>query len=550
MLVAHLATRRFDLPTVRAKRARAFRRGIEDLGGLWYKAGQLLGLRRDVFPEEFCDELSQLQDVADGFDGQAVNACFVEAFGQRPDHLFARFDMMPIAAGSVGQVHSAITRQGLRVAVKVQRPYVQQVFQSDLRYINGIVSLFVFFGWFPQGRWRDMLWELKQMMASELDYRFEAANISRMRKTLRAQKVLAPRVLDEFTTRRILVMEYIDGAFMSDFIRAAVADPEAVAAWCDENDINPSVAGWRLYQTHTRQVYEDNLFHSDLHPGNIVLLRGGRLGLIDFGSIGSIEASKLRKYYLIFQAVAVRDFNKVADVFLLLSTPLPEVHTDEVKSDIVRVMRDWETRSTVPELPYHEKSLSRAMNEIARVFRKYRIPIEWELMRVNRAELTLDLSLMYLMPNANYHKLIRRYERKAKRRALRQVFDHSNTSDRVLEFAAAASTLTEYVAENMQFDAEWVRKRARSFEDLPSGGAFAVKKIVSFLGMMTVAAVVVLLLAYTERWMPWWLGMKAADLTNRSVPLLRDKNDAVWILAIIGLLYLWYVLRAVRRRIR
>jgi ubiquinone biosynthesis protein len=549
MLVAHLLTHRFDTAPMRAKRARAFRKRIEDLGGLWNKAGQLIGLRRDIFPEEFCDELNQLQDVADGFDGAAVRACFLEELGEGPEDLFTHFDMTPIAAGSVGQVHTAITRRGMRVAVKVQRPNAQRIFHADLRYISGIVWVLTTFGWLAHGRWKDMLWELKQMMASELDYRYEAANIVRMRKTLRAHKVIAPRVFRKLTTRRILVMEYIEGAFMSDFIRAAVADPAMVAAWCDENDIDPSVAGWRLYQTHTRQVYEDNLFHSDLHPGNIVLLRGSQLALIDFGSIGSIDASKLRKYYLIFQAVAQRDFNKVADLFLLLGTPLPAVDIDEIKTEITRVMRDWETRCTVRELRYHEKSLSHAMNDIARVFHKYRVPVEWELMRVNRAELTLDLSLMYLMPNANYHQLIRRYEKKAKRRAFRQLCDY-NPSDGVLQLAAAASALTEYVAENAQFDAEWVRTRARSFDAVLGGGAFATRTILALLSTATLAAVVVLVAALMARWRPWWLATKAAEVTNTVVPVLHEHSTAVWVAAIVALLYVWYVLRGTRRRIR
>lgn len=548
LVVVHVLTHRFSSHAARVRRARAVRRGIEDLGGLWYKAGQLLGLRRDIFPEELCDELIELQDLADGFDEASVRAVFEREFGRQPEELFAEFQLAPIAAGSVGQVHTASTWDGMKVAVKVQRPEIDRVFQADFRYIRVIAVILTRLNWLRHGRWDEMLWELERMMASELDYRFEAANIRRMRRTLRAHKVYVPRVLSRFTTKRVLVMEYVQGAFMSDFIRAAIADPSGVAAWCVENDIDPELVGWRLYQTHTRQVYEDNLFHSDLHPGNIVLLKGSRLALIDFGSIGSIEASKLRKYYMIFQAVARGDFNKVADLFFLLTMGLPAVNTEEVKGDIIRVMRTWESRTSVRELPYHEKSLSHAMNEIARVFREHRIPIAWELMTVNRAELTLDFSLMYLMPNADYHQLIRRYERKARRRMLSRVFDYDQIPDRILEWSAASS-LPGYLSENVQFDSDFLRKRALSFEYQLGGASFAGKTLASLLARVTALLVVLCVLALTEHWLSWWPGEQAATLIDRLIPFLTDQPDGIWVLTILGLFYVQRVLRALTRRI-
>jgi ubiquinone biosynthesis protein len=360
--------------------------------------------------------------------------------------------------------------------------------------------------------------------------------------------VRVPRVLDEFTTRRVLVMEFIDGVFMSDFIRSTLADPASVAAWCEENNIDPEVVGWRLYQTHTRQVYEDNLFHSDLHPGNIVLLRDSRIGLIDFGSVGSIEASKLRKYYMIFAAVGRKDFNKVADLFLLLTSGLPPIDVDEVKGAIVRVMRAWEASTSVIGLPFHEKSLSHAMNEIAQVFRQYRIPIAWELMRVNRAELTLDLSLQYLMPDADYHALIARYEEKAKRRALRRTFAHDDLPDRVLELAAVAD-VAGYLRDNAALDAEWVRRRAMTFENELDGAAYAGWTLVSLVATAAWALSALLVLGITQQVVDWWPGEQAQDAADALAPWLTGQGAAVWIVTLLAALYLARTMRMLRRRI-
>jgi ubiquinone biosynthesis protein len=536
LLVTSLLTSSFATPTVRAQRARTFRAGIEELGGLWHKAGQLLGLRRDIFPEEFCDELAKLQDLAPGFDATAVRAVFAAEFGAQPEQLFAEFDVIPIATGSVGQVHTAVTQAGIKVAVKVQRPNIEQVFQSDLRYIRAIVSMVMRLHWLPYGRWDEMLWELERMMAAELDYRFEAANIRRMHKTLRAHKVYAPRVFAEYTTRRVLVMEYIDGVYMSDYIRAAVADPDAVAAWCAENHIDPALVGWRLYASHTRQVYEDNLFHSDLLPGNIVLLRDSRLGLIDFGSVGSIETSKLRKYYMIFEAVAEGDFNKVADLFLLLTTSLPSVDVEEVKSAIIRVMRTWEVKTSVRELPYHEKSLTNAMNGIASVFREYHIPIAWELMRVNRAELTLDFSLMYLLPDANYHRLIKRYARGASQRALGQLFNYQRFRDQVVRLSNAGG-LPANLAENVEFDAEWVRRRAMVFERELSGAAVLVRNVLILLARVSAVFIGLIGLMLLDQVVDWWPGQKATELITVIAPGFVDRGPGVAVLTLLVLVW-------------
>ena len=548
LLIVHRLTRGFASAAARERRARAFRQRIERLGGLWHKAGQLLGLRRDLFPDEFCDELSKLQDLAMGFDAAAVRAVFQSEFGRQPDDVFAQFDLAPIATGSVGQVHAAVTRDGLKVAVKVQRPNVDHLFQSDLRYIRAIVAIVVRFNWLRQGHWDEMLWELERMMGAELDYRFEAANIRRMHKSLRAHKVYTPRVVSALSTRRVLTMEFIDGVYMSDFIRAAIDDPAAVAAWCAENNVDPTLVGWRLYASHTRQVYEDNLFHSDLLPGNIVLLKDSRLALIDFGSVGSIEASQLRKYYMIFEAVADRDFNKAADLFLLLTNDLPAVDIEAVKGDIIRVLRTWEVRTQVRELPYHEKSLTNAMNGIANVFRQYRIPIAWDLMRVNRAELTLDFSLMYLLPDADYYKLIRRYARAAERRQFRQLFDYRRIREGILRLSAAGTLPTD-IAENVQFDAEWVRKRALIFDRELGGASYLGRTLVSLLVWVNAILMLLVLLTMSEQFVTWWPGQQATGLINRLVPGLAEQGVVLGALVVLALLYIQRKLWTLRRLI-
>src|SRR6516165_2556839 len=178
--------------------------------------------------------------------------------------------------------------------------------------------------WFvPDLRWEEMLWELDQIVAEEIDYRFEASNMRRMRKSLWPHRVYVPKVFPSYCTKQVLVTEFIDGVLMTDYIRMLGDDPQRCAAWCAENKIRPRLVARRLYNSLLRQLLEDNLFHGDPHPGNIMLLRNSRIALIDFGTVGSMEREYHQKFGLLFKAMAGQDYAKSADLLLLLSGALP-----------------------------------------------------------------------------------------------------------------------------------------------------------------------------------------------------------------------------------
>jgi len=187
--------RKLRLPLHSRRRGERIRRGLERLGGLWIKAGQLLALRRDLLSSELCDELARLHDRAVGFPPADV-VRVLEAELERPvSEVFSEFDRMPLAAASVGQTHRArLRRNGMLVAVKVQRPTIAETFHRDFRYLRWIVSFLRRFDIAPNGRWRDMLWELQRTMRQELDYRLEAASIQRMKRSLRPHRVYVPKV--------------------------------------------------------------------------------------------------------------------------------------------------------------------------------------------------------------------------------------------------------------------------------------------------------------------------------------------------------------------
>jgi ubiquinone biosynthesis protein len=453
------------------QRARRLRVALERLGGLWVKVGQLLSLRTDLLPAALCRELSSLQYQAVGFPGATAREIVEAELGAPLDTVFADFAEAPAAAASIAQVHRArLRREGVWVAVKVQRPGIRKTFDRDMAVIRRIVLACERLALLPALRWRDFLWELEQMLGEEIDYRFEAENLRRMKKTLRRHRVYVPEVFRRHTTSRVLTMEWIDGVLMSDYIAAADADPQRLAAWLAANDINPRRVGRRLYFSCFRQIQEDNLFHADLHPGNIVLLRNSRIALLDFGSVGSLERENLVKYHTFLRSLSTGEYAKAIDFLFLLNHALPDIDLDELKAELIRTLRAWERRTLTKGMLFPEKSQTSLTMSMSRVLYKHRLTPEWYFLKVTRVTNNLDGSLMYLLPDASFSKLLRQYFAAVDRRRLRGALRRKALEGIAVDLVRSAGTI-EAAADALLPTSSMLRRKAQVFEGTTSAGA-------------------------------------------------------------------------------
>jgi ubiquinone biosynthesis protein len=448
--------------------ARRLRKEFENLGGLWVKFGQLLSLRSDVFPREFCVEMARLQDQAAGFPTEMARQTIREELGAPVEEIFDQFEAAPVAAASVGQIYLARLRyNGVWVAVKVQRPYIPGYFIRDMAFVRGLVNVVRRLWFVPNLHWEEMLWELRQILAEEIDFRYEAASTRRMRKNLRRHGIYVPKVFEPLCTRKILVTEFVSAVLMSDYIRMLQTDPQRVTLWCQQNNVNPRKLAWRMYQSMWRQMLEDNLFHGDMHPGNIILLRDSKLALIDFGAVGSMEKEYQQKYYLLIRAMADLDFAKAADLLFMLSGALPPQDLAEVKQKLIRALREWEQRTYTVGLPYREKSMTAVANDLIKTLFQYECSADWSFLRITRAQETVDQSLMYLHPEANYTKLTRKYFQKAEWR-MRKRMGTPQAISAFLRRVAESVTLPSRMAENALFQGWIIRRQAQVFRGTTS----------------------------------------------------------------------------------
>ncbi|MCB0847430.1 MAG: AarF/ABC1/UbiB kinase family protein, partial [Bacteroidetes bacterium] len=194
-----------------ARKGKMVREMLESFGGLWIKAGQLVSMRSDLLEREFRDELSKLQDRAPGFPFESAKPMIEAAIGNEMDQVFSIFNETPIAAASLAQVYKAKLRTEEKwVAVKVQKPFANEYLKQDMKFINTLHFITKSLGLQAHSPMDEMVWELRQMMMEELDFRYEASHMRRMKKSLKPhKKIYVPKVYKTYCDRQVIVMEFI-----------------------------------------------------------------------------------------------------------------------------------------------------------------------------------------------------------------------------------------------------------------------------------------------------------------------------------------------------
>lgn len=289
------------LASRRRKQAVWIRETFLDLGPTFIKLGQLFSTRADLFPAEYVEELSKLQDRVPAFSYEQVEEIIVSDLGKSIPELYRTFDPIPLAAASLGQVHRAQLHSGEEVVVKVQRPGLKRLFEIDLAILRGIA---VYFQRHPEwGRGRDWLGiyeECCRILWLEIDYINEGRNADTFRRNFRDQDwVLVPRVFWRYSSPRVLTLEYLPGIKIShyDALEAAGLDRRRLAN-----------LGAKAY---LHQLLEDGFFHADPHPGNIAVSPEGSLIFYDFGMMGQVQPITRERLMVTFLGVAQRNADMV-----------------------------------------------------------------------------------------------------------------------------------------------------------------------------------------------------------------------------------------------
>lgn len=311
------------------RQAARLRKRLIALGPTFIKMGQMLATRADLLPLEYIDELSALQDRVPAFpDERALK--IIESELDRPlKNVFEQVSESPIASASLGQVYRARLLTGEDVAVKVQRPRLEENIQFDLdllrmmgRFLDHYPRLF------PGAEWLGAIDEFDRVIHEEMDYRREAANAEQFRRNFAGWRMVhVPRIFNELSTGRVIVMEFISGTKVTDLdgLRAAGHDARRI------NEL--------LYRTYFKQLLEDGFFHADPHPGNLLVMEDGRLAIFDFGMVGRISEELQRQIIEAFFHLYNRDINAIVDDLIGLGFLAPEADAEAIRGIVADVFK-------------------------------------------------------------------------------------------------------------------------------------------------------------------------------------------------------------------
>lgn len=377
-----------------------------DLGPTFIKVGQLFSTRADLFPSEYVEELSKLQDRVPAFSYEQVEAIIQQDLGKSVNELFLSFDPIPLAAASLGQVHKAQLHSGEEVVVKVQRPGLRQLFTIDLQILKGIARYFQSHPDWGRGRdWMGIYEECCRILWEEIDYISEGSNADTFRRNFRDEEwVKVPRVYWRYTSPRALTLEYLPGIKISHYeaIEAAGLDRKLLAQ-----------LGAKAY---LRQLLNDGFFHADPHPGNIaVSAQGGALIFYDFGMMGRIKTNVREQLMETLFGVAQKDAERVVNSLVELGALSPVDDMGPVRRSVQYMLDHFMDK------PFEEQSVSAISEDLYEIAydQPFRFPATFTF--VMRAFSTLEGVGKGLDPEFNFMEV-------AKPFAL-QIMTNGNTPD-------------------------------------------------------------------------------------------------------------------------
>ncbi len=293
-----------------APRGARLRHAMQDLGPVFIKFGQLLSTRRDMFPDDISDELALLQDKVKSFDGEIAKADVIKYLGKPIEELFQSFEIEPIASASIAQVHGAILISGEDVVVKVLRPDVEQIISRDLDLLAGLAKLVhQRFADARRMRLPEVVEDYRKTIFDELDLRREAANATQLKRNFEnSPDLFIPKIYWDYCHTKVMVMERIYGVPVSDITTLK------------EAGVNMEKLAEKGVEVFFTQVFRDNYFHADMHPGNIFVditnPEYPKYIGVDCGIMGSLTEQDQRYLAENFVAFFNRDYHKVAQLHL------------------------------------------------------------------------------------------------------------------------------------------------------------------------------------------------------------------------------------------
>jgi ubiquinone biosynthesis protein len=371
---------------------------FEELGPTFIKLGQVLACRPDLLPLDYARELTKLTDSVAPFPFSEAKEIVETELRAPLDTYFSSFDPKPIAAASIAQVHRAVLRDGRDVMVKVQRPRIEEIIERDISILTGLAGLVdVHVRELQSYTIPGIVDEFSRTISRELDFFIEGSNAARLRANFRENPDLViPEVFPGLSSKRVLVMERIEGVRIDDYDGIA-------RLGCDRREL-----ALRGASAFFKMVLHDGFFHADPHPGNIFVLPDGRLGLVDFGIVGRVNDEYMDHFASILVALAERDYDSLARQYLNLGfiseeTVDVEQFQRELKDDLAELLEPYYG------MKVRQIDFGTYVDRVTQMLNRHHLRVPQNLYLMDKALLTLEGILKQLDPEFDYFATARPY---------------------------------------------------------------------------------------------------------------------------------------------
>jgi len=390
---------------------------LEKMGPTFIKLGQLLSTRADFLPPAYIHALTRLQDKIDPFPFEQVEAIFSAELGVRISKAFSEFEAKPLATASLGQVHRAAMLDGRVVVVKVQRPGIRDIITEDMEVLEEIAGfLDKHTQWGKRYEFGKMLEEFRRSLWRELDYRQEARNLSTLgANLLEFPGIVVPTPIEDFTTSRVLTMEYISGKKVTELSPLARLDFKG-ADLAEE-----------LFHAYLKQILVDGFFHADPHPGNVFLTDDHRIALLDVGMVGHITPQLQENLLQLLLAVSDGRGDDAAAMAIKISE-LKEGFSENTFRQRVAGLVSEHQGSKMDQI-----QVGRVVLEITQISGDNGLRVPAELTMLGKTLLNLDLVGQTLDPKFNPNASIRRNAEKLLQQRVWKAFSPTNLFGSLLE---------------------------------------------------------------------------------------------------------------------
>jgi ubiquinone biosynthesis protein len=409
----------------------------EELGTTFIKFAQIAANRPDLLPEELIAEMERFHDHAPMVPAEDIRGVFLQEFGKEPEALFEYFDHTPIASASMAQVHRARLIGGKQVALKIQRPGIRDTVEMDIQILRKMAHLIeTYFPQYDVFQPMELVKMFETSIRKELRFSLEAANLVRFQEQFKANPdIMVPQLYPELSTDRIICMEYIDGIKITNLDqlkKIGITGPEL------------AVTGINLYY---EQVFEHGFFHADPHPGNIFVLRDGRVCFVDYGMMGIILESDKELLATLLLTIADNDVEGLKKALLKFSRLERFENDKDLEYDIIDFLSAYSTMA-IEEIDGNE-----VMEGLNRMFFKYKIRVPGNMLLLLKALVIIEGVGLMLDPKYNIIKNIEPYVR----RLLEKKYNPSRLTK---GFMRAMGDMTR-MAVNLPEDVEEVVRKVR-----------------------------------------------------------------------------------------